>query len=89
DDGLRYRMIYLEPALAIEALGTDHGTLPFVREPVFSDAPLVSAISAAFGNPDAEMDELLVDDIVSRLTLGLARHAKQPLKPMGRPAVRQ
>jgi len=89
EDGLRYRMIYLEPALAIAALGGNHGALPFVREPVFSDAPLVSAISAAFGNPDAEMDELLVDDIVSRLTLGLARHAKQPLKPMGRPAVRQ
>lgn len=34
EDGLRYRMIYLEPALAIEALGGNHGALPFVREPV-------------------------------------------------------
>jgi AraC-like DNA-binding protein len=89
DDGLRYRIIYLEPALAMEALGANRGALPFVREPVFADPSLALAISAAFGNLDAEMDELLVDDIVSRLTQGLERHANQPLTPTGKPAVRQ
>ncbi|MBA8902562.1 AraC family transcriptional regulator [Phyllobacterium sp. P30BS-XVII] len=89
DDGLRYRIIYLEPALAIEALGGNRGSLPFVSDPVFADAPLVQAISMAFNNLDEEMDELLADDIIAQLAQGLSRHAGQPLKPMGKPAVRQ
>lgn len=89
DDGLRYRMLYLEPALAMRALGSRAGSLPFVTEPVFADHSMTSTVSAALGNLDEELGELLVDDVVARLTQGLARHARHDLKPLGALAVRQ
>ena len=89
DEGLRYRMLYLEPALALQSLGTHQGALPFVNEPVMADPVLHGALAAALGNLDEELDELLVDDVVSQLTLGLARHARQHARPLGAPAIRQ
>jgi len=85
DDGLRYRMLYLEPALALQSLGA----LPFVNDPVIVDPALHGALAAALGNLDEELDELLADDVVSQLTLGLARHARQHARPLGAPAIRQ
>ncbi|PSH69470.1 AraC family transcriptional regulator [Phyllobacterium brassicacearum] len=89
DDGLRYRMLYLEPALALRALGSRAGSLPFVNDPVFADQSMTATLSAALGNLDEELDELLVDDVVSQLTQGLARHARQNVKSVGALAVRQ
>ena len=85
DDGLRSRMLYLEPALALQSLGA----LPFVNDPVIVDPALHGALAAALGNLDEELDELLADDVVSQLTLGLARHARQHARPLGAPAIRQ
>jgi AraC-like DNA-binding protein len=89
DDGLRYRMLYLEPALALQSLGSRAGSLPFVNDPVFSDPAMASTLSAALGNLEEELDELHADDIISRLTQGLAKHARQTVKPLGAPAMRQ
>jgi AraC-like DNA-binding protein len=89
DDGLRYRMLYLEPSLVLQALGTRAGSLPFVNDPVFADPSMAAILSTALGNLDEELDELLVDDIISRLTQGLARHARQNVRPLGTAAVRQ
>lgn len=89
DDGLRYRMLYLEPSLALQSLGSRAGSLPFVNDPVFADPSMTATLSAALGNLDEELDELLVDDIISRLTQSLARHARQNVKPLGAPAMRQ
>lgn len=87
DDGLRYRMLYLEPSLALQSLRA--GSLPFVKDPVFADPAMAAILSAALDNLDEELDELAVDDIISRLTQGLARHARQNVKPLGPAAVRQ
>lgn len=89
DDGLRYRMLYLEPALALQSLGSRAGSLPFVNDPVFADPSMTAILSAALGNLDEELDELLVNDVVSQLTECLARHARQNLKPLGAAAARQ
>jgi AraC-like DNA-binding protein len=89
DDGLRYRMLYLEPSLALQSLGDRAGSLPFVNDPVFADPFMAATLSAALGNLDEELDELLVDDIISRLTHGLAKHARQNIKPLGPTAMRQ
>ncbi|SDP11937.1 transcriptional regulator, AraC family [Phyllobacterium sp. YR620] len=86
--GLRYRMLYLEPSLALDSLGPA-GSLPFVRDPVLSDPMIAAALSAALDNLDEELDELLVDDVISRLAQGLSRVARQSPKPTDKPALRQ
>ncbi|MEK1890166.1 MAG: AraC family transcriptional regulator [Phyllobacterium sp.] len=88
EEGLRYRMLYLEPSLVLDSLG-DVGSLPFVSNPVFADPAIAAILSTALGNLDEELDELLVDDVISRLTQGLARLARQAVKPVDRPAARQ
>jgi AraC-like DNA-binding protein len=83
DDGLTYRILYLEPSLLLQCLeGTGSG-LPFVNDPVVDDARLANLLLAALGELDRELDELFVDDFVSLLTRGLAAHARLPQKPLG------
>jgi AraC-like DNA-binding protein len=89
DDGLRYRMLYLQPALALESLGRCQSALPFVANPVIADPALYAALAAALGNLEDDLDDLLVDDVVSQLTQGLARHAGQPVRSLDAPAMRQ
>ena len=67
DDGLTYRILYLEPSLLLQCLeGTGIG-LPFVDDPVVDDARLANLLLAALGELDRELDELFVDDFVSRV----------------------
>ena len=89
DDGLRYRMLYLEPALALQSLGNRQVRCRSSTILSFADPVHGAFVSAALGNLDEELDELLVDDVVSQLTQGLARHARQNVKPLGALAVRQ
>jgi AraC-like DNA-binding protein len=89
DDGLRYRMLYLQPALALESLGRCQSALPFVANPVIEDPALYAALAAALGNLEDDLDDLLVDDVVSQLTQGLARHAGHPVRSLDAPAMRQ
>ncbi len=88
-DGLRYRMLYLEPSLLRRGLGHDHASLPFVAQPVFIDHELADALSTALASLDEMLDELFVDDLIVRIAAGLARRAHLPLKIMGPLAVRQ
>ncbi len=87
ESGLRYRMLYIEPALLRRALG-DGATPPFVAEPVFDDAGLRSALTQALGPLDVALDELERDDIVGRLARGLARRAGRPAPPLAKAAAR-
>jgi AraC-like DNA-binding protein len=89
DDGLRYRMLYLEPALLRRGLGDDRAALPFVGQPIVADAALRRVLLSALAPLDERLEELFVDDLVSRIANGLTRHARPARKPLGAVAWRQ
>ncbi|MEZ2127099.1 MULTISPECIES: AraC family transcriptional regulator [unclassified Sinorhizobium] len=89
DDGLRYRMLYLEPSLLLQCLRGSAAGLPFVSDPVVKDARLASLLLGALGQLDRKLDDLFVDDFVANVARGLARHARLPIKPLGNVAWRQ
>lgn len=86
EDGLRYRMLYLEPSLMLDCLGG--ASLPFVRDAVVSDRALCTTLLSALAPLDRELDELFVVDFMAQLTQCLRRHAGQPAKPMAKTAWR-
>ncbi|PTE10664.1 AraC family transcriptional regulator [Mesorhizobium helmanticense] len=86
EDGLRYRMLYLEPSLMLDCLGG--ASLPFVREAVVSDHAFCTTLLSALAPLDRELDELFVADFMAQLAKCLARHAGQPAKPMAKTAWR-
>lgn len=83
EDGLVYRMLYLEPSVLVQCLEAARIGLPFVGDPVVEDNRLAGLLLAALGELDRELDELFVDDFVSRLTDGLVQHARLPQRPLG------
>jgi len=74
DDGLRYRMLYLPPERLVEAAGGSAG-LPFVADPVVSDADFRRCLAEALDDLDAAPQELLLDDLIVRFSASLWRHA--------------
>lgn len=83
EEGLTYRMLYLEPSLLLTCLEqTQHG-LPFVDDPVVADEALARLLIEAFGELNGCLDELFVVDFLARLSTELGRHARQPQKPLG------
>jgi len=86
--GLRYRMLYVEPALIVRALD-ETAAPPFVAEPVLDDAPLGAVLVEALGALDAPLDELACDDLLGRLARALVRRAGRPEAALARPAARQ
>jgi len=83
DDGLRYRMLYLEPSLLRQGLGAETASLPFVSDPVIADPELASTLASVLAHLDEDVDPLLIDQFVSDIASGLVRHAKGPVKPLG------
>jgi len=88
DTGLRYRMLYVEPALIARALD-EAAAPPFVAEPVLDDPPLGAVLAEALGALDAPLDELACDDLLGRLARALVRRAGRPAPALARPAARQ
>ena len=86
EDGLRYRILYLEPSLMLDCL--DGASLPFVRDAVVTDRGFCTTLLSALGPIDQELDDLFLGDFIAQLMQGLARHAGQPAKPLMRPAWR-
>ncbi|TPK28243.1 AraC family transcriptional regulator [Mesorhizobium sp. B2-5-3] len=78
EDGLRYRILYLEPSLMLDCLGG--ASLPFVRQAVVADERLRATLLSALGPLEEELDELFVADFLAQLMQGLARHAGQPAR---------
>jgi AraC-like DNA-binding protein len=83
EEGLLYRMLYLEPSLLRRSLDFETSALPFVDQPIVADEAFRDALFAALGALDEDLDELLVDDLVMRIAERLSRHARQGLKPLG------
>ncbi len=86
DDGLCYRMLYLEPSLLLRALD-GRTALPFVNPPVFADDLLRDALLSALTVLDEELDELFVDDMIAAVADGLTRraqHLRKAPSPMAR-----
>jgi AraC-like DNA-binding protein len=69
--GFRYRMVYIEPRLIRDALGGGVNTLPFVRQPVSSDARLVRPVASALDDLDANVEDLAADQIILSLAEAL------------------
>ncbi|RVC44027.1 MAG: helix-turn-helix domain-containing protein [Mesorhizobium sp.] len=86
EEGLRYRILYLEPSLLIDCL--DGEPLPFVADAVVSDPALRGTLLSALALLQEELDELFVADFIAQLARNLGRHAGQPAKPMGMTAWR-
>ena len=71
DEGFGYRIVYVEPVLLAEAVRTLRGRpapLPFVNEPVSTNATLSRAVAAAFRTPP---ESLAVDSLIVELARGL------------------
>jgi len=88
DAGLVYRMLYLPPERLIEAAGGVRG-LPFVPDPIITDADLHHSLTEALDNLDAEPQALLLDDLIARFSEGLWRHADGRSSMAGKTLARQ
>lgn len=81
--GLVYRMLYLEPALLQEAMGSGFSSLPFVRDPVIDDPRFRAALAAPLEDLESHVDDLLRDQFVAATADALRRHAGLPVRPAG------
>jgi AraC-like DNA-binding protein len=82
DEGFGYRILYVEPVLLAEAVRALRGRpypLPFVSEPVSTNATLSHAIDGAFRAP---LQSLAIDSLIVDLARGLMageRHGARPV----------
>ncbi|CDX41033.1 Transcriptional regulator [Mesorhizobium sp. ORS 3359] len=86
EDGLRYRILYLEPSLLLDCL--DGEPLPFVRDAVVDDPALRDTLLSALAPLNEELGDLFVADFVAQLAQQLRRHAGKPAKSTGKTAWR-
>ncbi|MBR0556106.1 AraC family transcriptional regulator [Ciceribacter sp. L1K23] len=77
ESGLVYRMIYVAPEKIADALG-HCGVLPFVADPVVSDATFRGQLGGALASLEEEPSELAVDGILAMIADGLRRHSDDP-----------
>ena len=80
DDGLQYRMLYLEPALLRRGLDHETASLPFVGDPIIHDPALWAILASVLGELESDVDPLLRDQFVTDIAHRLSQHAKTPLK---------
>src|SRR5881628_21595 len=82
DEGFGYRIVYVEPFLLTDAVRTLRGRpcpLPFVSEPVSTNALLSRAIDAAFRAP---LESLAVDSLIVDLAQGLMAGERAGARPV-------
>ena len=80
DDGLTYRMLYLEPSLLREALGEGVSSLPFVPNPVVFDPAFRQSLSEALSDLSSRLEDLAIDHLLADIATSLARHADAPVR---------
>ncbi|MFI5022407.1 MAG: AraC family transcriptional regulator [Alphaproteobacteria bacterium] len=74
DEGFGYRMVYLAPSRVADAarsLSDAAVALPYVREPVSSNAILAKAIANAFLSFPTALEPLAIDELIEGLARGL------------------
>ena len=64
ETGFHYRMLYVEPRLVRDALGSRARSLPFVRAAVLADDRLMAALRSAFDELDRRLEPLESDQSV-------------------------
>lgn len=64
ETGFHYRMLYVEPRLVRDALGSRARSLPFVRAAVLADDRLMAALRSAFDELDRRPEPLECDQSV-------------------------
>ncbi|MCT9071230.1 AraC family transcriptional regulator [Cupriavidus gilardii] len=80
DEGFRYRMLYIEPAVFQAVLGGK--PLPFIEGGISDDPRLFAATAALLQQPDTRLDPLEQDDGMVELALALdAASGARPLRP--------
>ena len=82
DAGFGYRILYVEPALLADAVRAIRGRpypLPFVNEPVSTNATLSRAIEGAFRAP---LELLAIDSLVIDLARGLMAGERNGVSPL-------
>jgi AraC-like DNA-binding protein len=80
-DGFGYRILYVEPALLAEAVRALRGRaapLPFVSEPVSTNATLARAVDEAFRAP---LEALAIDAVIVDLARGLLAGERRGSRP--------
>ncbi|WP_419903378.1 AraC family transcriptional regulator [Kiloniella sp.] len=75
DQGLLYRMLYLEPSVVRAALDDKFKGLPFVKAPIIEDPALQRAMIEMLGRMDDEINDLAANDALSSIAQALVRHS--------------
>jgi AraC-like DNA-binding protein len=70
--GFGYRMAYVEPAIVREALGDARAPLPFLADPVSTDADLARAVARTLDAIDSPVEDLEFDGLMHDLAQALA-----------------
>ena len=76
DEGLLYRMLYLEPALVRSAMADRRAALPFVDQPIIEDGELLGCLSTALDTLDRPLEDIQAADVISQITDCLVRHSQ-------------
>jgi AraC-like DNA-binding protein len=92
EEGLKYRMLYLEPSLLAPALMQAGQPLPFIGNPVVDHPPLTRLLLSVLSSMGDRLDELEMDGflalaapILSELSTGMAKQASTlPIREMQR-----
>jgi AraC-like DNA-binding protein len=82
EDGLKYRMIYLEPALIAPALADAGLSLPFVKSPVIDHPGLKKLLLSVLARMDEKLDELETDSFLALLAPILTELSTGSAKPV-------
>lgn len=83
EDGFHYRMLYVEPSLVREALGTSANALPFLRDAVLTEPRLMRAIHEAFYDMDTTLETVAMDELAVLLADGLLANDKSAHQATG------
>lgn len=71
EDGFRYRMLYVEPRLILEALGDPASALPFVAEAVRPDPRLLAALRLVLDDLERDLEPLERDHALAAIARAL------------------